>query len=168
MKARRGFSATEVIIATSILALAMVPMITMLSGGAKPTAMSEYHLVAQTVAAHLIDRVIEKVQSVGFTEMERIPTGQEVALAQTQTYVLPTEAALGAVFEGHSFMSTEVFLTNLSEQTASLVQVKVIVSWTLPGSPKPSQFVMKRLLCRPELGLTADYVPRQEPARGGP
>jgi hypothetical protein len=165
---RRAFSSTEVIVCTAILALALVPIITMIAGGTRPTAFNEYHLIAQSVATHLADRATEVILSRGFAELESMAAGEKVNLQDTRTYKIPPETSADRLLEGSYFLPPEVHLTNLSEAGATLAALSVVVTWTLPGGTSRHSFRLERLLSRPDASLTSDYLPRQEKARWGP
>lgn len=167
---RLAFSSTEIIVGAAIFAIALVPIIQMITSGTKPTAFNEYHLVAQSASTHLVDRVTELILSKGFAELESMAAGQKTNILETRSYNRPTELGLDKATEGTFFQQPEVFLTNLSDSGASLVQVTVVLSWTLPGDPtnKKWSFTMERLVSRPDTALMADYAPRQEKGGANP
>jgi hypothetical protein len=160
---RRGTSATEVIVGTAILALALVPVISMISTGTRPAAYNEYHYIAQSAATCLVDRVSELVLSKGFAEIETMAVGEKTNLQDTRTYKIDAEE-LKRYLAGNVFLQEpKVYLTNVSEHSASLVQISVALSWTLPGDKHTFGFVLERLLSRPDTSLSSDYTPRQAP-----
>jgi hypothetical protein len=169
---RRGFSATEVLVAAGIFAVALVPIITLIAGAAKPTAFNEYHIAAQAQAAQAADRMQDLLISRGFGELERMPLNEKVGMLETQTYKLPTDDPALQPAEGGVVGAPEIFLTNLSPNRASLIQISVIVNWTIPTENAKHSFTLMRLMSRPDMGLISDYQPKQVPGGsvkgGGP
>jgi len=163
---RRGISSTEVIVCTAIFALALLPIINMITSGTRPAAYNEYHLIAQSVSTYLVERVCETIHSRGFAELETFAVGDKVNIQETKTYKTSTEGSGLAGGSGNVFSSPQVFLTNLSVSGASLVQISVVMTWTLPGDKHTYSFSLERLISRPDAALTADYVPRQEKGGG--
>ena len=157
---RRGFSATEVLIAAGLLAVSMIPVIGLISGGAKPAAFSEYHLQAQARAKQAADRLQDLILSHGFSEITAMPVGERVAAADTKTYKLAADDDAMKTAEGGWVNAPELYLTSLADG-GSLVQITAIVNWTVPADPIKHSFSFQRLLSRPEGGLVSDYQPRQ-------
>jgi hypothetical protein len=157
---RRGFSSTEVIVCTGILALAMIPVLTMIGGGTRPAAYNEYHMMAQAVSAQLIDRVSEQVAIKGFSEMEKMGIGDRIDINDTR-YRIPADNAGVKLTGDGNFLPPQIFLTNL-EAGGALYQISIVCSWNVPGDPHKFSFTFERLVCRPEASLLADYLPRQE------
>lgn len=160
---RRGFSTTEVLVGTAIFAVALIPVITLIAGGTKPTAFNEYHIAAQSQAAQYADRLVDLVISRGFVELEKMPVGERVAVNDTKTYKLATDDAAAKAAEGSFVSIPEMYLTNLGEPNAGLVQISAVVTWQVPGADATKHtFTLQRLLARPDSGLVHDYVPAQK------
>ena len=159
---RRGFSSTEVLVATGIFAVALIPVITLIGGGAKPTAFTEYHQAAQAAATQAADRVQDLILSRGFAELEKMPVGEKIAAAETKLYKLPPDDEATKTAEGGWVNAPEVSITSLGDG-AALVQISAVVNWSVPGDATKHAFTLSRLLSRPEIGLVSDYQPRQVP-----
>lgn len=154
---RRGFSATEVMIATALLALALLPVLGLFSGGTRQTAQQEYQMAALNIAGDLCERVIEKILSESFEAVAKLPEGTPTDIAETP-YAISTEDF--DFFEKPSiFQLDKVHLTLVR---AGLVQITVEISWK-PGSGAPGRNIrFHRLFSRPEASMTTEYVPKQE------
>ena len=159
---RRGFSTTEVLVGTAIFAVALVPVITLIAGGTKPTAFNEYHIAAQSQAAQYADRLVDLVLSRGFMELEKMPVGEKVAVNDTKTYKMTADEAATKAAEGSFVSIPDLYLTNLGEPNAGLVQISAVVAWQVPGDAAKHTFTLQRLLARPDAGLVHDYLPVQK------
>lgn len=162
---RRGFSSTEVLVAIAIFAVAMIPIITLIAGGTRPTAFNEYHVAAHAVATQVADRMVERILSRGFLEFEKMGIGEKVDSEDTQLYKLPIDDEGKKAFEGGFVGLPVVTLHNLAEPSGSLIRISVTVPFSIPNDSQKRSFTMERLLCRPEVGLMGDYAPR--PLKGG-
>lgn len=160
---RRGFSSTEVLVGTAIFAVALIPIITLIVGGTKPTAFNEYHVAAQSLASQHADRLHDVIISRGFMELEKMPAGDRVAVADTRSYKLPADDAAAKIAEAGFVSLPELFLTNLGEPGAGLVQISAVVTWQVPGDTVKHTFTLQRMFARPDAGLISDYQPRQKP-----
>lgn len=157
---RRGFSTTEVLVGTAIFAVALIPIIGLIAGGTRPTAFNEYHIAAQSAAAQACDRLHDAIVSRGFAELETMPAGDRVAIGDTKNYQLKPEDLKA---EGGFVSVPELFLTNLGEPRASLVQISAVVKWSVPNDPTPHTFTLQRLVTRPDAAMISDYQPSQKP-----
>ena len=159
---RRGFSTTEVLVGTAIFAVALIPIIGLIAGGTKPTAFNEYHIAAQSIAAQYADRLQDVILSRGFLELEKLPVGDKVALNETKTYKLPADPDANKGAEAGFVSLPEMYLTNLGEPGAGLVQISAVVNWQVPGDVVKHTFTLQRLVARPDAALISDYVPSQK------
>lgn len=160
---RRGFSSTEVLVGTAIFAVALIPIITLIAGGTRPTAFNEYHIAAQSLASQHADRLHDIIITRGFMELEKMPVGDRVAVSDTKTYKLPADDAAAKAAKDTFVSLPELYLTNLGEPGAGLVQISAVVSWHVPGDAVKHTFALQRLIGRPEAGLISDYRPQKTP-----
>lgn len=157
---RRGFSSTEVLVGIAIFATALIPIITLIAGGTRPTAFNEYHVAAQSLASQAADRVVDRILTRGFADLEKVGIGESVS-AEDTGYKLPVDPAAEKAAATGFVGVASVKLTNLAEPSGSLIRISATVPFTIPGDATKHSFTIERLLCRPEMGMMGDYVARQ-------
>ncbi|MBI2943352.1 MAG: prepilin-type N-terminal cleavage/methylation domain-containing protein [Candidatus Wallbacteria bacterium] len=151
---RRAFTAVEVLVSVAILAIALVPVLSMLTSGTKESAYGEYHMIAQTRA----ETIMQLLACRDWQAWENLPKGVASPVPEALT-TLAVELP-------------EDFRTRLAgfEETVTctpidngLVELSVELAWLLPGegAQQSHQFRLRRLLAKPDAGLAADYAPRQ-------
>ena len=69
--ARRGFTATEVIVAVAVLAIAVLPILMTTTSSQKNVRLTEYHVIAQTRAK----RLLEAYTTYGLEELRGLSAG---------------------------------------------------------------------------------------------
>jgi hypothetical protein len=154
---RRGFSSTEVLVGIAIFATAMIPIITLIAGGTRPTAFNEYHVLAHAVATESADRLIERILTRGFQELEKMGIGDKVDVEETQTYKAPAVPDDSTNKKQEFVGAPAVHITNLAEPSGSLIRISVTVPFTIPGDNHKHSYTLERLFCRPDVGLMGDY-----------
>jgi prepilin-type N-terminal cleavage/methylation domain-containing protein len=76
-RSRRGFSLTEIAVTVLVVAVALVQLLPLLSGGSREALLDEYHVMAQGLALAVIERTHGQLVREGFRTLEqtREPTG---------------------------------------------------------------------------------------------
>lgn len=155
---RRGFTALEVLVSITIVALAFAPVLSMLGSGVRESFFSEYHFIAQTRAESILDLLTAR----GFHVLPDGPPGTASVLPET-AYALPL---LGTDDYRRRLAGFEesVTCTSLEE---GLAELTVDIGWLMPDEQGGGNhhYRMRRLVSDPLRGLRAGYTPRQQPAR---
>jgi len=141
---RSAFSLLEVLVATLLVALAMVPLIGLFSSGAREVAFDEAYVTAHGIGLTLIERSIEELMVHGFK-----PLKQEHS----------AEAKAG--------FSIDNFRWNLDAHPVDgagwLWQIRVNLDWRLPTDPQgvKHSLSLDRLLSRPDACFTGKHAYRR-------
>ncbi|MBI3894099.1 MAG: prepilin-type N-terminal cleavage/methylation domain-containing protein [Candidatus Wallbacteria bacterium] len=154
MKRASGFTAVEVLVSIAILAIALVPVLTMLISGNKESAYGEYQMIAQTRA----ESILQVLACRDWQAFAGFPQGTPTVVPETLTssaIELPEDFRRRLA----GFEETVTF----TPLDGGLAEVAVDIAWLLPGEGAESnhQFRLRRLMSRPDAGLAASYVPRQ-------
>jgi hypothetical protein len=149
-----GFTALEVLVSITILGIAFVPILTMLTSGTKESFYNEYHLIAETRAESLV----QALQSRDFSAFAALPPGTQSALPESLTSVA---VAVPEDYRRRLASFEETVTAKPIED--GLIEVTVEIGWLMPDDPAAAghQFRLRRLLGRPEQGLVSAHVPVQ-------
>lgn len=161
--ARRGFSFVEIAIAILILALGLLPILSMMASGSRQSAFSEYHLFASNRAHRIAEELLtyssanfEQLQEggAGLASLVRSVTAQETAFPREYTAKL----APGSYRE-------EVTVEPLDD---GLVMLKVQIHWAFPTDAPESirshVFTHRRVMARPDVSFTEELPLADTPA----
>jgi hypothetical protein len=74
---RQGFSVTEIIVTVLVVAVALVQLLPLLSGGSREALLDEYHVMAQGLALAVVERTCGQLVREGFRVIKqtREPNG---------------------------------------------------------------------------------------------
>lgn len=153
-----GFSAVEILISISILALACVPVLTMMSSGTRESFQNEFHLIAETRAESLVQTLAAR----DFQVFSSFPPGTPSVVPEALTTMV-LEVPEQYRRKLANFEET-VTVTPFGD---GLVELAVEIGWVMPDEAAGGthRFRLRRLVGKPDVGLSASYVPRQEGAR---
>jgi hypothetical protein len=141
---RSGISLLELLVATLIVALAMVPLIGLFSSGAREVAFDEYYVTAQGIGLTLVERTIEELNVGGFVPLQR------------------SHAAAGK-----AGFSVDNFRWDLDARPVDgagwMWQITVNLDWRLPTDPSgvKHSLSLDRLLSRPDACFTGKHAYRR-------
>jgi hypothetical protein len=150
--ARKAFSAVEIIVSTVVLALAVIPILTLVSSGQKNAAITEYHVLAQLRAR----RIIESLMAYPFRELIALPPAESGGVkipVKLEASVFPGE------YKNKVKNYSETLTIEKKGDGAALVTVQVV--WKLATGGQKS-LELQRLFFDESESLNAFYPLRQQ------
>ncbi len=145
---RDGFGAAEVLIATAILGLSLLPVMSLFSGGSRQTKVSEAHVKALAIAEQALCNWEAKAIAEGFSE--------DVSVAE------PAEEMDSAELDADTAALDVEVLLDAEELPGKpgLWSLTAYVTWqSLGGRDAPeNSLVLRRLISRPALSFESDYT----------
>lgn len=127
----KAFSSVEVIVCILILAFAVVPLVTSISGGRKKATLTEYHALAQMRA----NFVLETLQAKGFVKLA------EEAGASGGTLTAPIPLSDERLSEAYrrrvSPLEEEITFEEIRD---GLAVVRVVIRWKLEDKLRKHRF----------------------------
>ncbi len=150
-----GFTAIEILVSISILALAFVPVLTMLSSGTRESYYSEYHLLAQTRA----ETILQLLSTRDLQALMTGPVGTAVSVA-----ISPEDLKLDLPPSYEARLPAFQQSVTLTPLARGLAEVVVEIDWAMPVEQAGAEhhFLIRRIISHPTLGLESRYIPRQE------
>ena len=148
---RKGFSMTEIIIAFSILALAMIPVFSMLQSGSQKTSFSDYYIFAHIRAMRIADAFssYQYDELVGFSSVGS--TSDLIQLGNNDTEI-PHEYKSRLNQAGYK---EDLFFQEIEDGIGKLV---VTIIWKFPGpGQKVRNYTIERLVRRRDVSLLQDF-----------
>ena len=151
----KGFSMTEIIIAFSILAMAMIPVFSMLQSGSQKTSFSDYYIFAHIRAMRIADAIAsyQYDELVGFSSLGS--TGNLIQVGNTSAEI-PEEYQSRLSQAGYK---EDLFFQELEDGIGKLV---VTIYWRFPGpGQKTKNYTLERLVRRRDVSLLQDFPLQQ-------
>jgi len=147
----KGFSMTEIIIAFGILAMAMIPVFSMLQSGSQKTSFSDYYIFAHIRAMRIADAVASYPynQLVGFSN---IGSADKLVQIDAAGMVIPEEYQKRL---NQAEYEEDLFFQELDDGIGKL---EVNISWKFPGpAQKLRTYTLKRLIRRRDYSLSTNF-----------
>ena len=147
----KGFSMTEIIIAFSILAMAMIPVFSMLQSGSQKTSFSDYYIFAHIRAM----RISDAVASYPFDQLADLSN-----VGSTDKLVQIDAADMKIPQEYQKRLNQAEYVEDLlfQELDNGIGRLEVNISWKFPGSGQQMRtYTLKRLIRRRDYSLSTNF-----------
>lgn len=148
----RGATLIEVLVATLVLALAVLPLMAMIQTGSRESVESEYAMFAEVLAA----RAVERLMASGYHELSaRVPFEETLrGIPEDAPEDARQEKAFQMKFAGELGFVTSVRVSKLRD---GLLAVEAVVRRRRPTGPREHRFALLRLVAQPDLSIEARY-----------
>lgn len=147
----KGFSMIEIIIAFGILAMAMIPVFSMLQSGSQKTSFSDYYIFAHIRAMRIADAVASYPynQLVGFSNLGTTDKLIQIDAADME---IPEEYQKRL---NQAEYAEDLLFQEIDDGIGKLV---VNVSWRFPGPGQELRtYTLQRLIRRRDFSLSTNF-----------